>query len=84
MTNAGKGEECVKLRESEVKSEGEAKKVRRNYKKRHTVFSFFLLSHTQRPILVSLFYHSPFGWKKTRTTLMSGSTVHDLSLADPL
>lgn len=41
----------------------------------------FLLRQTWGPSAV--LHHGPFGWKKTRTTIMSGSTVHDLFLDDP-
>ena len=41
---------CLGDREGEVRNDREAKEVIRNYKERHIVVIFFLLSHTQRPI----------------------------------
>lgn len=90
MINRGRVKDRVKVclgdRASEKQTHSDVKEVRRincnPIEKEIIIFSFFLLSQTNGPNSVSLFYWNPFGQKKRRTVLMWSSTVHELFLSD--
>lgn len=76
------GESVLVTETAKRKSDRELKEVRRIYcnPKGKCILggNVLLFSQTDSPSSAFLFYYSPFKWKKTRTTLMSGSTVHGL------